>query len=83
MTNVIDKIYLPFTCDELRPHFIAEVDRQLDYYQKSASRYHEFIEEHTVTAGIPLTQARTPRQIEKDERFWTITATKRVFDDPM
>ncbi|MCJ7739529.1 MAG: hypothetical protein MUQ10_19820 [Anaerolineae bacterium] len=83
MPDVIDKTYLPFTSDELRPHFIADVDGQLGYYQKSASRYHEFMDDHPETAGIPLTQARTPRQIEKDERFWTITTTKHVFDDPL
>jgi hypothetical protein len=35
MPDVIDKTYLPFTDDELRPHFIADVDRQLDYYQRA------------------------------------------------
>ena len=83
MPNVIDRTYLPFTRDELRPHFIGDVDGQLNYYQKSACRYHEFMDDHPVTAGIPVSQARTPRQIEKDERFWTITATKHVFDDPL
>ena len=83
MPDVIDKIYLPFTRDELTPHFIADVDGQLDYYQRSAGRYHAFMDDHPHTAGIPLTQARTPRQIEKDERFWTIAATKQVFDDPL
>ena len=37
--------------------------------------------DHPETSGISLTQARIPRQIEKDERFWIITATKQVFDD--
>ncbi len=79
---MIDKTYLPFSRDELRPHFTTDVDRQLDYYRTSASRYNEFLNDHPETAGLPLTQARVPRQIEKDERFWTITATKHVFDDP-
>lgn len=83
MPDVIDKTYLPFTSGELRPHFVADVDRQLKYYQESASRYHEFMDAHPETAGIPLTKARKPRQIEKDERFWTATATKHVFDDPL
>ena len=78
---MIDKTYLSFTRDQLRPHFVADVDGQLDYFQKSARRYHEFKDRHPETAGIPLTQAKIPRQIEKDERFWTITATKHVFDD--
>jgi len=83
MLDMIDKTYLPFTCDELKPHFIADVDGQLAYFQKSASRYHEFMDSHPETAGIPITQARIPRQMEKDEKFWTITATKHVFDDPL
>lgn len=78
--DMIDETYLPFTTDELRPHFIADVDRQIDYYQKSACRYHEFMEDHPETVGISLTESKTPRQIEKDERFWTITAIKNVFD---
>jgi len=82
MPDVIDEIYLPFTKDELRTHFIANIDGQLKYYDKSASRYHEFMEKNHNTTGIPISRVRIPRQIEKDERFWTITATKRVFDDP-
>ncbi|MGQ3684233.1 MAG: hypothetical protein ACUBOA_04345 [Candidatus Loosdrechtia sp.] len=79
---MIDKAYLPFTTEELKPHFIADVDGQIDYYQRSACRYHKFMDDHQDMAGIPLTAAKTPRQIEKDERFWTITATKNVFDHP-
>ena len=82
MPAVIDETYLPFTNEELRPHFIADIDGQLNYYQKSANRYHKFMQTHHNTAGIPITEAKTSRQIEKDERFWTITTTKRVFDDP-
>lgn len=77
---MIDKTYLPFTAEELKPHFIADIDGQIAYYQKSADRYQIFMAEHPETSGIPLTEAKTPRQIEKDERFWTITAIKSVFD---
>jgi len=80
--DIIDKTYLPFTEENLRQHFIVDIDGQLEYYRKSAKRYHEFIDSHTVTAGVPLRQSKTPRQIEKDERFWTVTAIKHVFDDP-
>lgn len=83
MPDVIDKTYLPFTRDALRPHFVVDVDGQFDYYQKSANRYHEFMDNHPETSGIPLSKVKTPRQIEKDERFWTITAIKHVFDDPL
>jgi len=82
MKDMIDKTYLPFTVEELKRHFIADVDGQIDYYQTSAGRYHKFMKDHPDTAGIPLRAAKIPRQIEKDERFWTITATKNVYDHP-
>ena len=82
MLDLIDETYLPFTTEKLRPHFVGDVDGQLRYYQESASRYQEFKLSHPDARGIPLTEARVPRQIEKDERFWTITATKWIFDAP-
>ena len=36
MSEKIDKTYLPFTRNELREHFIKDIEEQLDYYQKSA-----------------------------------------------
>ena len=81
MPRVIDETYLPFTEDDLRQHFIADVDGQISYYRKSAERYHKFLAKYQNISGIPLSKARTPRQIEKDERFWTVTTLKRIFDD--
>src|SRR5512145_2009185 len=80
MKDIVDKTYLPFTAEELRPHFTADVNRQIDYYKKSAERYHKYMKDHPETIGEPLKTVQIPRQIEKDERFWTITATKNVFD---
>lgn len=82
MGNVIDETYLPFTDEELRCHFTGDVEGQIAYYKKRAARYHKFLAEHPDKAGIPITKARSPRQIEKDERFWTLTSLKRMFDDP-
>ncbi len=83
MLNVIDKIYMPFSEADLREHFLADSEGQINYYLKSAKRYHDFLAEHPDTTGIPLTQAKTPRQIEKDERFWTVATLKQVFDDSL
>jgi hypothetical protein len=80
MKDTIDETYPPFTADELKPHFTADVNRQVDYYKKSAYRYYKFMDNHPETGGIPITEGRTPRQIEKGKRFWTMTATKNVFD---
>ena len=79
---MIDKTYLPFSTEELRPHFICDADGHISYYEKSAHRYHKFLEDYPNPVGIPITVAKNPRQIEKDERFWTITSIKNVFDDP-
>jgi hypothetical protein len=77
---MIDPIYLPHDRDELRQHFTADADANIDYFERSASRYRSFLKEHSPTIGQPLTAARGPRQIEKDERFWTAAALKAVFD---
>ena len=82
MSEIIDKTYLPFTEEDLRRHFVGDKKGQLEYYLKSAKRYHEFMSSGAATAGVPLSESKLPRQIEKDERFWTITAIKHVYDDP-
>lgn len=54
------------------------MNKQIDYFETSARRYHEFLAAHRDRSGIPIETARTPCQIEKDERFWTATALKRL-----
>lgn len=78
--SVIDPIYLPFALERLRNHFIVstnaekeEVDRQLQYYIDSATRYHDFQQKHPTRQGMTLSELRRPCQIEKDERFWVVT----------
>lgn len=80
--SVFDKTYLPFTSEQLKQHFIGDFHRHLKNYQDSAERYHDFLRENSNTSGIPLTDAKVPRQIEKDEKFWTITALKHIYDSP-
>ncbi len=49
------------------------------YYEKSAKKYHEFSEQHRDGAkGMAITAMREPRQIEKDERFWTAGCLLKV-----
>ena len=78
----INHIYLPFTLDQLRQHFTCDQDGQIEYYLQSAERYQKFMEENKDSTGIPLSKSKYPRQIEKDERFWTLTSLKQVYDDP-
>ncbi len=80
--DLIEPTYLPFTPSELRPHFLADAERHLAYFQDSARRYLEFVSSRSDLAGIPISEAQMPRQIEKDERFWTATSLKRLLESP-
>jgi hypothetical protein len=48
---MIDPIYLPFTREELRPHFTTDADANIDYFERSIRRYHEFLEQYQDTLG--------------------------------
>jgi len=67
--TVIDPTYLPFTREELSDHFVATDKDHLAYYLKSVDHHHH----GDVTSKLAV-------QIEKDERFWILTALKRLFD---
>ncbi len=75
----IDETYLPFTPAQLRTHFVRapgqdNSERQMAYYLSSAGRYRDFVATHPDRRGIPLSEARGPAQVEKDERFWLVSA---------
>jgi hypothetical protein len=76
--DIMDATYLPFTEDELKGHFLRGADEQLRHCIESADRYHEFLLENKDNLAAPQGKARVPCQIEKDERFWTATALKRL-----
>jgi hypothetical protein len=80
--DVIDPTYLPFTSEQLRPHFLVDADGQVAYFERSAQAYHNFIGARSERKGIPIADARGPCQIEKDERFWTATTMKRLVENP-
>jgi len=80
--TIIDQKYLPFAPEELYRHFLGNEEKQVDYYIKSAETYHAFLAAHPELKGIPVSRSRRPRQIEKDERFWTASTLKSVFDHP-
>jgi hypothetical protein len=82
MNKIIDSTYLPFTPQELEPHFVSKAEEHIAYYHKSAKRYHSFLNNHRDLSGLPITVSRFQRQIEKDERFWIVTALKSIFDNP-
>jgi hypothetical protein len=81
-SEVIDPIYLPFKPAELRPHLLVDTEGQLKHYKDSAKRYREFCMNSENRKRIPISKARFPCQIEKDERFWTATTLKHLYDSP-
>jgi len=86
-SQVIHRIYLPFSKEQLRGHFAPtarpsaeQADRQLQYYLASAKRYRRYQAEHPDRRGLPLSKSKHPCQIEKDERFWVVTCLMNYFD---
>ena len=79
---MIDKTYLPFEPKNLYKHYLGNAERQVNYFIRSVEKYHEFMNENQDLEGVPITKSMKPRQIEKDEKFWTVTALKSVFDHP-
>jgi hypothetical protein len=89
MAEVIDDVYLPFTEEQLREHFVhepsaatedqAQTDPHTKPYVESAEAYHAFCRQHPDRRGLPLQATRLPCQIEKDERFWTAAALMSLY----
>lgn len=75
---IMDAMYLPFTEKQLLAHFVKN-ERHLDYYKDSVKRYHEYIMKNPQSRGRSLLDMKKPRQIEKDERFWTASCMMTVF----
>jgi hypothetical protein len=79
-STLIHPVYLPFTREQLAPHFGNA--KHLDRFVSSASRHTEFVARFQAQFdGMSITKAvKVARQIEKDERFRTACALKVVFD---
>jgi len=79
-TKILHPIYLPFSEEEVKKHFIEatgkSAESNLKYYKQSIERYNK----NETGQDIKII-----RQIEKDEKFWTIstflTLYRNKFDD--
>jgi hypothetical protein len=80
--KTIDPIYMPFSPEEMRRHFVNQAEKHVAYYTKSADLYHRFMDDPAADGGQTIGKARKPRQIEKDERFWVATSLKNIYDGP-
>jgi hypothetical protein len=86
VADVLNEIYLPFSAEQLREHFApvgtdkTSADRHLDYYRKSVQAYRDW--GTNPPAGTPAQQAQAKKralQMQKDERFWVVTALMSIF----
>ena len=86
VSDVLNEIYLPFSEEQLREHFApvgtdkTSADRHLDYYRKSVQAYRDWVT--NPPAGSPAQQAQAKKralQMQKDERFWIVTALMSIF----
>ena len=77
---MIDATYLPFTAEQLADHFTGNTAGHVAYFERSARRRRAHL---GPDGSLPsLARSRRPRQMEKDERFWTVAALKGAFDRP-
>ena len=89
MSEILHPLYLPFTQERLRDHFApagteaTSADRHLAYYVKSAQAAKDWAE---LPLSGPPGEVATARkhglQIQKDERFWVVTALMSIFHAP-
>ena len=86
MGGALNEIYLPFSEEQLREHFApvgtdkTSADRHLDYYRKSLQAYRNWAT--NLPAGSPAQLAQAKKralQMQKDERFWIVTALMSIF----
>ena len=74
---ILEDTYLPFTKDQLKKHFINH--DWVNELEKSVDRYKKFLRKNPSRQGVPISESRIPCQIEKDERFWIITALLTLY----
>ncbi|NNJ24642.1 hypothetical protein [Alienimonas chondri] len=80
MSDVIHPKYLPYTREELTGHFADE--KHLNQLVDSSRRLTAYVRRFEgLTGGFSLTpEVRRERQLERDERAWTVSALKAVYD---
>lgn len=77
---VLHDVFMPFTEARLARHFPEPAAEHVRYYVESLRNYRKFESQHPDRRGVPLTEARRPAQVEKDERFWIAAALMTAQD---
>lgn len=81
--NQIHPVYLPFTVDQLKKHFgfSRESAEHVSYYKKSAENCIKFLQVCNDQKERTVKKFKQPRQVEKDERFWTAATLMSFYWD--
>ena len=88
MPQPMHDTYLPFTEQQLLPHFAevaggGDAQRHLAYYRSSIQDAKAYQQQLVGTGtSAPEVAASRGLQVEKDERFWVVTALMSVFHGP-
>src|SRR6476619_353786 len=84
--DLMHPVYLPFTKAELEQHFApvtgAPDGRHLKYFEASLQRWAEYSQGLAAGQPSPPSVSRLARQMEKDERFWIVSALMTLFHRP-
>ena len=73
----LHEVYLPFSKTVIKEHFMQSPDKHLQYFTDSICRYRKF-EENSFSENDKKKNDRV-RQIEKDEKFWTLSTLLTLF----
>ena len=78
--------YLPFTKEDLLEHFATvagkpQKGRHLRYFTDSLKQHADYLEAYEERKPTP-SDIRIGRQLEKDERFWVVSALMSLYHQP-
>ena len=81
--ELMHPVYLPFTREELGKHFApvaaAPDGRHVKYFEDSLQRWAEYTQRTAAGHSAAASVTRLARQMEKDERFWIVSALMTLF----
>ncbi len=89
MSDDLHPVYLPLTEEQLIGHFAPvgttkrSPDRHLDYFPKSLQAARDYAAfQHSGTPAEEVKAKAHGLQMQKDERFWAVTALLSIFGAP-
>ncbi len=81
---MLHPVYLPFSEDQLKQHFVdvQTASKHVNRYKASLERYALAPVESEDRKGLALDKLKVSCQVEKDEQFWTVSALMGLYHSP-